>query len=76
MITKENICGICAECSEILREGDTAYLLGGRLYCPPCVRGSLTAVGIYPVIPPEKRSENEKMYAKPREKRLYFKERN
>ena len=74
-VTEAKICGSCAECGDILREGDTAYLLGERLYCPPCVRGSLIAVGIFPVIPPGESRKNETIRAEAQEKRLYFKER-
>lgn len=73
-VTEEKICGSCAECGDILREGDTAYFLGERLYCPSCVRSSLTAVGIYTVIPPEESRGNGKIRAGTQEKRLYFKE--
>ena len=73
--TEEKICGICAECEELLPEGSMAYLLGERLYCTSCVRSSLTAVGIFPVIPPGGKDKNDPATEKAREKRLYFKER-
>ena len=73
--TEAMICGICAECEETLFEGEIAYLLGDKLYCPACVRGALTAVGIYPVVPPQKRSDKIQKAVKIPKKRLYFKER-
>ena len=73
--TEEKICGICAECEELLPEGSVAYLLGERLYCTSCVRSSLTAVGVFPVIAPAGSPKNTPAEEKTHEKRLYFKER-
>lgn len=32
----------CRQCDEPIREGDTAYLLTGSVYCPGCVNRALT----------------------------------